>query len=230
MKNSIKITIAEPCHEDWTQMTPQEKGRYCDSCDKLVIDFSQTTDEKLYKRVQRGEKICGRFMATQLNREITLSRKRNNSLLDYAATLLIPMAIFSTQNINASNFSNAPNIEASPYTSLNISSLNRVAKHIAKGKRDIPANTFTIKGTVTNSHGSLSGAIVTIKGTDRFVKTDVDGNYKIEVQKGETLIFDHVTYRRQEIIVEKCKKYNVVLQQHMIMGEIAIMGRVSLNK
>ncbi|RMB57658.1 hypothetical protein EAX61_11135 [Dokdonia sinensis] len=228
MKNSIKITIADPCHEDWTQMTPQEKGRHCDSCDKLVIDFSQTTDEQLYKRVQRGGKICGRFKPEQLDREITLSRKRKNPFLDYAATLLIPAAIFSTQNINASNVSKSPQIETSSYKSLNISSLNRTQKNVVAESNS--ETLLTIKGTVSDSHGPLSGAIVTVKGTDRFVKTDENGNYKIDIRKGDTLIFDHIAYNRREVIIEKCQKYNVVLEQHMIMGEIGIMGRVSINK
>ncbi len=230
MKNSIKITIAEPCHEDWTQMSPQEKGRHCDSCEKVVIDFSHTTDETLYKLVQQGEKICGRFKPEQLDRKITLSRKRKNSLLDYAATLLIPAAIFSTQHLKASNFGKSPSAAASQYTSLNISSLSRNHSGATQEKSTPPSAILTIKGTVTYSHGPLSGAIVTVKGTARFVKTDANGNYEIKVKKGETLIYDHIAYQRKEVVIEKCKKYNMVLESHMIMGEIAIMGRVSINK
>ena len=49
MKKSFKINIPEPCHEDWAQMTSTEKGKFCDSCAKEVIDFTNKSDEQLYK-------------------------------------------------------------------------------------------------------------------------------------------------------------------------------------
>src|SRR6218665_126524 len=71
-KKSIKVTINEPCHEDWGKMTPNEKGRFCDSCAKPVIDFSTSTDIEIIQFLEehKGQKTCGRFKATQLDRPI----------------------------------------------------------------------------------------------------------------------------------------------------------------
>ncbi len=40
---TIKINIAEPCHENWEKMLDEEKGKFCLSCQKQVVDFSRMT-------------------------------------------------------------------------------------------------------------------------------------------------------------------------------------------
>jgi len=34
MKQQLFISIAEPCHENWNDMTEADKGRFCRSCQK----------------------------------------------------------------------------------------------------------------------------------------------------------------------------------------------------
>jgi len=64
-----KITIPEPCHENWDKMTPKENGRFCMSCSKTVIDFtSMLPDEIQHFFIQnQNNKICGRFRKSQLD-------------------------------------------------------------------------------------------------------------------------------------------------------------------
>ncbi len=69
-KKTVKLSIQEPCHEDWSNMTPNEKGRFCDSCAKPVIDFSKATDLEIIRFLDehKGQKTCGRFKSSQLER------------------------------------------------------------------------------------------------------------------------------------------------------------------
>lgn len=66
---STGIHIPEPCHESWQAMQPQQNGRFCDSCCKVVIDFTAMTDEQIvsYLQSRKDEKVCGRFRKTQVN-------------------------------------------------------------------------------------------------------------------------------------------------------------------
>jgi hypothetical protein len=68
----FKITIPKPCFEGWNNMMPNEKGRYCNSCAKTVVDFSVMSDEAVqqYFIANYDQKICGRFKNTQLQRII----------------------------------------------------------------------------------------------------------------------------------------------------------------
>lgn len=65
----MKISIPEPCHENWGAMTPNEQGRFCGSCQKTVVDFTNfsTEDIQNYFTKHYGQKICGRFKQQQLN-------------------------------------------------------------------------------------------------------------------------------------------------------------------
>ncbi|ANH80779.1 hypothetical protein A8C56_07115 [Niabella ginsenosidivorans] len=67
----MKISIPKPCHEHWDQMTPNEKGRFCGTCCKTVIDFTGMTPVEIvtFLTEQASKKICGRFTDQQLTTE-----------------------------------------------------------------------------------------------------------------------------------------------------------------
>ncbi len=68
---AYRISLPTACHENWQEMTPTEKGRFCASCQKEVIDFTQMNDEKIVQVLKRSEQgFCGRFRDTQLDRKI----------------------------------------------------------------------------------------------------------------------------------------------------------------
>ena len=56
-----------------------------------------------------------------------------------------------------------------------------------------------ITGTVTDAMGPVIGATVMEKGTSNGTVTDFDGNFKIKVQPGTTLVFTYIGYNSQEL-------------------------------
>src|SRR5882724_4735523 len=78
MSKHIQLNIADPCHENWDNMTPATRGKFCGSCQKQVIDFSNMSDREVaqfFKRPSTGS-VCGRFMQDQLDRSIQIPKKR----------------------------------------------------------------------------------------------------------------------------------------------------------
>jgi hypothetical protein len=70
------LHIAKPCHENWNTMSTQPEGRHCDSCAKVVKDFSGMSDAELIAYMQRGKSNeCGRFRRDQMR---VISGKRNS--------------------------------------------------------------------------------------------------------------------------------------------------------
>ena len=66
----MKIAINEPCHENWEDMTPNEKGAFCLACQKTVVDFSKKTIEEIktfFIQKPVTESVCGRFRQKQLH-------------------------------------------------------------------------------------------------------------------------------------------------------------------
>jgi hypothetical protein len=65
----MKISINEPCHENWDDMTPNQQGAFCKSCAKDVVDFSKmgiTQIKSFFSKPEDSGKVCGRFKETQL--------------------------------------------------------------------------------------------------------------------------------------------------------------------
>lgn len=97
MAKHLYVSVPHPCHEDWQQMTPANKGRHCKSCDKVVIDFALMTDAQMaaYFKNYRGN-TCGRFRAEQLNRPILqTASQRLFRPLKYIAASLLAIEVFS---------------------------------------------------------------------------------------------------------------------------------------
>ena len=54
-------------------------------------------------------------------------------------------------------------------------------------------------GTVTDDMGPVIGATVMEKGTSNGTVTDFDGNFKIKVEPGKTLVISYIGYNTQEL-------------------------------
>ena len=66
----------------------------------------------------------------------------------------------------------------------------------------VSAEQFLIKGKVVDENNEpMIGATVYVKGTNHGTATDIDGNYSIVVEKGETLKITYVGYYSKEIEV-----------------------------
>ncbi|KAF2339978.1 hypothetical protein [Flavobacterium tistrianum] len=68
MERNYKISIPEPCSQDWNKMTPNGNGRFCMSCSKTVVDFTSMLPEEIqhYFIQNKNEGVCGRFKNSQL--------------------------------------------------------------------------------------------------------------------------------------------------------------------
>jgi len=65
----MKISIPKPCNENWNDMSPVQQGAFCKACSKVVVDFSNMSDEEVLNYFERKqeEKTCGRFRISQLS-------------------------------------------------------------------------------------------------------------------------------------------------------------------
>lgn len=69
MNSKFKITIPKPCHEKWNEMTPKDKGRFCSSCSKTVVDFTKKSTNEITNYIieNRNQQVCGHFYKKQLD-------------------------------------------------------------------------------------------------------------------------------------------------------------------
>lgn len=103
MKN---ISIPEPCSENWNEMTPTEKGAFCQKCALEVIDFTNKSSDEIRQVLAQniGNHACMRIKNTQmdeLNEDFSAWRINNQQSFNRAwvFTLLVVfgMTLFSCQ-------------------------------------------------------------------------------------------------------------------------------------
>ena len=57
----MRITITNPCQENWETMTGKERKRHCSSCQKNVHNLSEQTQEEAEALLQTEEDLCVRY-------------------------------------------------------------------------------------------------------------------------------------------------------------------------
>lgn len=67
VENKVRVHIPSPCHKDWEEMLPVQEGRFCGNCNKVVIDFTQMSEDELKTWFSKDKPAdtCGHFWADQ---------------------------------------------------------------------------------------------------------------------------------------------------------------------
>jgi CarboxypepD_reg-like domain/Secretion system C-terminal sorting domain len=159
---SVNISIAEPCHENWDAMLEAEKGKFCLSCRKQVVDFSNMTDNEVLKYISNATgSTCGRFISDQLDRTI-IQRKEAHFSWKYILRFLLP-AFLITNKAKAQ-------MGIVAYTPTHTAPVSNKAKAAT-----------TINGKIIDSLSGqpVTGATVKIKGHSSGTQSDQDGNFSL---------------------------------------------------
>jgi hypothetical protein len=206
MRYKIQISIPEPCHKGWQNMTPVEKGRFCASCQKRVLDFTYLSDNEIIKVVTKNDNLCARINVSNLNRNLIKTKTKSN-YFGYFATTVLAFFGLVTENVVAQE---KPVVEQT-----DLKYLNKASDSVKK---------ITVSGLVKNVYGQpLPGAIIKIKDTKNSTNTDQNGKYTIEVKQGEILIFSFLAKIDKEVLVRNSKIINVVLHSgELLIGQVIL--------
>lgn len=212
------ISIPNPCHQSWQQMTPVEQGRHCQSCAKIVTDFTEMPASDIIAYFNTNGKTCGRFSPAQLTAINTVLEPKKRSRFSWkglaaAASLisLIPNLKAQAQQVNKTE--QAPSVREK--NSENAKADSALITTIVKGKIIAKADKLPLPGVNVMIKGSTFGAV-----------TDVDGNFRVQVVSASNiLVINYIGYKTIEVAVAKsAQTLEIELEaQQVIMGEIAIM-------
>jgi hypothetical protein len=172
--SKYKIDIPKPCHENWQEMTPSQKGRFCASCQKEVIDFTQLSPLEIARKTKSSKNLCGRFTQSQLQQEYVVASQNKLSRLGIALGLGSIIAIAQ------------PSFAQEEQTDkINIYQEN---DHLQEETtlRTKTSDSISISGTVTDEEGlPLPGVTVIQQNTQNGIQTDFNGNFSIEISKDD---------------------------------------------
>jgi len=196
------------------------QGRFCQSCQKTVIDFTQLSDKVILEMLSSTSSICGRFDHQQLNilnaaltndtpRMLRLSWKK----LSVAAAAFIGFVPFIKVNANAK-----PPVETNPM------SFKKSSAQIADTTKEFRV----ITGSVTDSLGEvLAGVTIRVKGTQFNTSTDRYGQFRLTIPASLQLtgLVSYIGFTTQEFKLDhQVSKYSFILKQMPAMlGEVFIL-------
>lgn len=188
MPKPIQISIPQPCHEKWADMTPADKGRFCASCEKNVIDFTRASDREIAQALRSDKHLCGRFMPTQLERDLIIPKEKSSVWAAASAAVLTFLTIGSN--------------EASAQT----------VKTEQTDKNTQP-ETFVVTGVVSDETGVFPGVTVFNKNSGNSTLTDMDGAFSLNTAIGDTISFSFVDYDTQEMTISNQNEISVRFKQ-----------------
>ncbi len=89
----------------------------------------------------------------------------------------------------------------------------------------------TITGTITDGEGEpLIGVNILIKGTSTGTITDYDGNYTLEANQGDVLVFSYTGFAPQEFEVGTEENISFIMQEGTNLDEVVVVGYGSQKK
>ncbi|MBK0403992.1 hypothetical protein I5M27_13435 [Adhaeribacter sp. BT258] len=205
-KVKLQINVPEPCEQDWNAMIPQGNGRFCDVCQKCVIDFSTKSDREVIEIFSRSNnKVCGRFREDQLNRNLILPQQALIS--GWRLFALTFGALFATDLAHAQT-TKPKQAVLKNYTSAKPAQQN--------------CKFLMISGTVKNRYGEpLKEAFIGLKNKPGILAyTDSSGNFRFKLpenwitnskQKRVILTFSRTGYHLYEQPVSTLKNHRFAI-------------------
>ncbi len=174
MKQKIAITIPQPCHKNRDEMTDVADGKFCQHCNKTVIDFTTWSDTAVHNFfTENSNGACGIFLNTQLGRPLVTSGTQNRGL--YRMAMALGLTVLMAQYPAANSFARSPFIY----------SYNLPVTH----EDDyIPVDSTVVRGHVldADTRSPMPGMLVQLFDKDKVIRqllTDSAGCYALGAER-----------------------------------------------
>ena len=211
----FKLRIPEPCHEDWSQMTLSEQGRFCSSCEKEVIDFTQLTRKQIADKVQSGGQLCGRYRKDQLDTTYFIPEEKSpfkhlGIAAAFTSLLALCEPVLGQENNSKSN------------TEL-ITQENQITTVDT-------INNYIFSGIILAEDSlPLPGANIHLKDSSIGAIADFDGHFSISIpseyfKESRKLLITFLGYEDKEVLLSaNMPKMNIILKEDPSMMELGVV-------
>jgi hypothetical protein len=228
MSKSVHIKVPKPCHENWQNMTPKEQGRFCGSCEKIVVDFSKMSDKEMldYFAKATGHSTCGRFANDQLNRQIEPVANNRRLSPPYVWNLLLATVLFFE---SCNDTTTGEVVCEKPAVQQGVVDEPTMGVALAVVDTTKPYPPAEIKGKILCEGSDLpvAGAQVRIAGSKQKVVTDSKGGFSLSVENINPITLEVSAenfYTKTVQLNNKSDREHVkvmLFEKAFIMGEIA---------
>ncbi|GGI29069.1 hypothetical protein [Pedobacter mendelii] len=217
----IQLLLTQPCTEQWSDIERADGLHHCGRCEKNILDLTTQSDEELIDFFRhKNDNICGRLLASQLNRALVLPSVKINW------HWLMPLA-FGAFVVNPSQAQNlkpvvVQNDQASKFPSAPMDLTDTLA----------PVNIVITGKVVDNLSGNLLvGVKVRRKGYENVLAiTDLNGRFEFSTTDKDMLskfIFSLGGYSSVETNINDKIIVQLIAERKIMLGGIS---SVSLDR
>ena len=239
MRKNLQLQINKPCTADWNSMKPNEIGRFCSSCSKTVVDFTNMSDREViewFAGSAQNTNTCGRLHQTQLKRALIEYRPGKSKAALFWNYLMAALLIGTetrAQTINTN--SKAPTCQHD--TSLKeIVVGGLISGQTVRHRPSIKDLPDTLYGRIvcTGLEQPIPFATITVSGGNQFM-SDADGYFSIQkniVRKPYNISISSIGSKPTRIDVIKTwrngedQTINIPLE-YIVLGEMTTTVQIS---
>ena len=239
---SLKIDKA--CQEVWDSMLTDNDGRFCELCEKSVIDFTGLSQKETFKILKKSKGgICGRITHSQIKTpflDITEPTKYRLPHSKAVASIMLLASLSSIQSCDSKD--SKVKYDSSMHKKPSNSSVA-----IRNNSPEIVTKKETIKfsGKVTTLEGLvLDNVRITLVTIGKLYTTysKIDGSFSIEIPKdvindNNVVRFDYSDLKKinghfdyQNVVLSRLELSsfykNIAYQSDLIMGEMIVDTQV----
>lgn len=219
MNKSVNLNIKIPCTENFNQFLPTQKGGFCDTCQKEVVDFTQMEASEIMAHFsnKNSQSVCGRFLISQLNtykKPVTKGSK-----LGFLTGFGLAILSLFIPTLSQAQETKNPREANDSKTSINDDVLQEKKIHV--------------QGIVTESSSPLPGVNIVLEGTTVGTSTDFDGKFVFpeKLSKGDILVFSFIGMIPQRVTIsDEHSATNMDLKVDMSADSCILMGKVAVKK
>lgn len=93
------------------------------------------------------------------------------------------------------------------------------------------SQTYVIRGLITDKDGPMPGVKIQIENSSTGTSSDVNGNYVIQVKKGDMLVFSLVGYETTKVRITKEERINVRMSDKIVqLDDVVVVGYGTMRK
>lgn len=219
----IQLVLTNPCSENWDDLQDAGAGKYCDRCEKNIVDLTDKSDAELIRFFKKKkDNVCGRLLSSQLNRKLEQPSQKIN--WQWLMSVAIGASVFSPA------MAQKPSQDTTQGdTSFALRSLSTESDV----KPGIVRDSISGKVIDVQTGKPLKGVEVRERGFDNVIAlTDSTGVFQLDLKKediGILLIFSSFGYTAQQTALSE----NLVIQMATaapVMVSIGSVSRVALGK
>ena len=213
MKTTVQLSIPTPCHQNWHVMDFAEKGKFCNSCKKNVIDFTMKSDASILLAISKEEHLCGRFLPNQLDR-ILMERHEKSYVWHVGFASFLGFIGLGSQAILAQNKSQ----------------IEIKNDSLIKSEVDVDKE-FNLSGIIVDDKNNpVAGAIVRNMRSGKFLQTDLSGKFTISTFINDKISiqfigFDTIYYLVKNVDNNSTKLILQMQYSHAMIGDVVIIHK-----